>query len=557
MITKFIHKHILFFISAVLVTATLVAYEPVRNNGFLGYDDDIYVTENSHVSGGISFESIKWAFTTGHAGNWHPLTWLSHMLDYQLFGRNPAGHHIINLFFHIMNTLLLFWVFQRMTGAVWQSAFVAAAFALHPLHVESVAWVAERKDVLSTLFWMLTMAAYLSYVKRPSAGRYLLTLLAFALGLMAKPMLVTLPFVLLLLDYWPLVRFKKLQPCQSSRYEKASNWFLVVEKLPLFVIAMASSVITFIVQQEQGAMDALERLPLNIRMANVLTSYITYISKMIYPSHLAVLYPHQGRDFALWYVLVSLGILILVTIIALLLGRRKPYIFLGWFWYLGTLVPVIGFVQIGAQGMADRYTYVPSIGIFIIVAWGAAELAARRRYRRFILVVSAAVILVVWGMCTFLQLRYWKDNSTLFAHTLKVTRNNYIMHNNYGMVLLEQGQYEEAIKHFNETLRLRPTCFSAYNSLATVYIKQEKYNEAIECRIKSLAIEPNQPLIWYHLGLGYGAVGKYDQAIQSFNKALQLKPDLREARQGMAIALKLREKAKTNESIRKKEKEPW
>ncbi|MFA5239651.1 MAG: tetratricopeptide repeat protein [Phycisphaerae bacterium] len=537
-------------IYAVLAVSTFIAYEPVRHNGFLNYDDDRYVTENPYVNGGISFESIKWAFTTGHASNWHPLTWMSHMLDCSLFGLNPAGHHIINLIFHIANTLLLFWVLQRMTGAVWQSAFVAAAFALHPLHVESVAWVAERKDVLSTLFWILTMAAYLSYVRRPSAGRYLLTLLAFALGLMAKPMLVTLPFVLLLLDYWPLDRL------QDSRNNEVIRWpniyHLIWEKVPFFALSAVSSAATFIAQRGGGAVVQMGYLPPGFRIANASASYVNYVNKMLYPVSLSVLYPYHSTELS--QVITNFIELAAVSAFIIYMSRRYRYLAVGWFWYLGTLVPVIGLVQVGSQAMNDRYTYVPSIGIFIIAAWGAAELLAKWRYRKIGLAITAGIVLTMLLVCTRIQSRYWQNSLTLFGHAAAVNEKDPLVHLAYGKTLLKNDRIEDAVTHFNETLRLMPASFEAYNGLGMVFIKQGKNDDAIACFAKSLSIKPNQPVIHYSSGVAYLAVDKYDEAIRNFKDALRLKPDFREASQQMAMALK--EKAKTNESVRKKEKPP-
>ncbi|MEE9371337.1 MAG: hypothetical protein V3W45_07715, partial [Sedimentisphaerales bacterium] len=364
-------QKIILLVYLALALATAIAYEQVRHNDFVSYDDFAYVTENPDVSSGITRNSVIWAFTSVHVGNWHPLTGLSHMLDCQLFGLDAFWHHLTNLFFHIANTLLLFAVLKKITGAVWRSAFVAAAFALHPLHVESVAWLAERKDVLSGLFWMLTIAAYIRYAQCPTIRKYLLVVLVFALGLMAKPMLVTLPFVLLLLDYWPLGRFQwspesiseVSTPSESidTGYQKVTTFRLLSEKIPLFVLSAASSVVTFIVQKSQGAVMAMEIFPVRLRIANALVSYTGYIDKMLYPSRLAVLYPFSG-DILTWQPIVSLLLLAIISAGVIYAARRSPYLAVGWLWYIGTLVPVLGLVQVGSQAMADRYTYLPSIG---------------------------------------------------------------------------------------------------------------------------------------------------------------------------------------------------
>jgi len=519
-------------IYVVLILATVIAFEQVRHNEFVNYDDDVYVTENRHVNGGISRESVFWAFTTfagPDIGHWQPLTWLSHMLDCELFGLAPGWHHLTNLLFHIANTLLLFWVLRRMTGAVWPSAFVAAAFALHPLHVESVAWVTERRDVLSTLFWMLTIAAYIRYAQRPGIGRYLPVVLAFGLGLMAKSMLVTLPFVLLLLDYWPLGRFQ--WPRNFALRSKTPGWGLIAEKIPLFVLVLVSSVFALI-----AAGAAAWNLPLNYRIANALVSYVTYINKMIYPSNLAVFYPHLGDSLPALQAIVCFIKLAVVSAVVIYMARRRRYLIVGWLWYLGTLVPVIGLVQVGSQAMADRYTYLPSIGIFIMVAWGAAELFSKWRYRKIGLGVSAGIVLAVLLICTRMQVRHWQNTFTLFGHARKVTRSNPITHNNYGYSLLERGQLDEAIREFREALRLEPKHSKAHNNLGSVLIMKNKISEAIEEFREAVRLKPDFPDACSNLGLAYARLGKYELAIENFDKALQLRPDWPEVYNNLGLA---------------------
>jgi tetratricopeptide (TPR) repeat protein len=540
-------------ICVALALATIIAYEPIHRNDFINYDDDEYVTENPQVTAGITRESLIWAFTTPHVANWHPLTSLSHMLDCQLFGLNAFWHHLVNLLFHIANTLLLFWVLQRMTGAVWASAFVAAAFALHPLHVESVAWVAERKGVLSGFFWMLTMAAYIGYAQRPAIARYMLVFLFFALGLMAKPMVITLPFVLLLLDYWPLERFQlKLQTKRNTSRKiksaglncpSSSFWRLVIEKIPLFVLAIISAVLTLVFQRIGGAIKSTEFLPINLRLANAAVSYIRYIGKMVWPTHLAVFYPHPGANLPLWQPILALMILAGISAVIIHIGRHKRYLTVGWLWYLGTLVPVIGLIQVGSQAMADRYTYLPSIGIFIVVTWGAVELTAQRQHRRFILAISAAVILVVLGVCTLLQLRHWKNNSTLFGHALKVTRDNHIMHSNYGNALMGKGQYEKAIEHFTEALRIDPQYLKArgnlamaFNKLGVALQKQNKVDQAIEKWKQAIQFDPEHGNTYYNIGLALAGKGRHEQAIKYFKQASQQKPDWHEPYNSLGLA---------------------
>jgi len=531
--------HVL-LIYVILALATIIAYEPVRHNDFISYDDYAYVTENPQVRGGITLESVVWAFTTSHKANWHPLTWLSHMLDCELFGLNPSRHHLTSLLFHIASMLLLFGILKRMTGAILPSAFVAAAFALHPLHVESVAWVAERKDMLSGFFWMLTIAAYIRYAERPSIGRFLPVVLALGLGLMAKPMLVTLPFVLLLLDYWPLGRFqwmhqsgKRAPPSFKSgnvTYQKATAWRLIGEKIPLFVLVVASGVVTFIAQQSAGAMLPVERLALSYRIGNALVSYVLYIGKMIYPSSLAVFYPHPSTRLPPWQPIFCFIVLVVVSAGIIRTALRHRWLAVGWLWYLGTLIPVIGLVQVGSQAMADRYTYLPSIGIFIMVAWGTAELLTRGRLRKIGLGISAGLLLAVLLICTRMQVRHWQNNLTLYKHVLAVTENNSIIHNSFGCALFEKGQLDEAITQLKEAVRISPKFSLARSNLGRVFLKQGKVNEAIVCFKEVLRIRKDLPDVHHYLGLAKVKQERHDDAITHFNEALRLKPDYINAR---------------------------
>ncbi len=449
-----------------LLSVTLAVYWQIGDHQFTNYDDTLYVTDNPHVKPGLAGGSVIWAFTATEEANWHPLTWLSHMVDCQLFGLRPRGHFLTSLFLHLANVLLLFAVLKRMTGALWRSAFVSALFALHPLHVESVAWVAERKDVLSTLFWLLTMLAYARYVERPTRARYVLTLVAFTLGLMAKPMLVTLPFVLLLLDYWPLDRMayggkgddppKRTRKRTHSCEQRLPLSRLVWEKIPFFALAAISSVVTFSFQQRAGAMADMEIFPLSSRIANALVSYLRYMGKIIWPSDLAVLYPHPGTSLPLWWGAAAGLALLGLSILVVLVIRRRPYLAVGWLWYVGTLVPVIGLVQVGVQAYADRYTYVPLIGLFIMIAWGVPDLVGRWAQTRTVLAVLAATALAALTACTWIQLGYWKDSVSLFTHTLQVTTKNYVAHNNLGNALADRGEVEAAISQYTEALRIKP-----------------------------------------------------------------------------------------------------
>ncbi|UCF42822.1 MAG: tetratricopeptide repeat protein [Planctomycetota bacterium] len=522
-----------------LALATFVAFEQLRNNEFIDYDDDHYVTKNQHVIGGITRDSVSWAFTTTHAANWHPLTWLSHMLDCELFGLHAGWHHLTSLFFHIANALLLFWVLNRMTKAVWPSAFVAALFALHPLHVESVAWVSERKDVLSSVFWMLTMAAYVMYAERPGIGRYMMVFLALGLGLMAKPMLVTLPFVLLLLDFWPLGRFPATQPqLVKSYYQKATAYRLIGEKIPLFVLSVASCAVTYAIQKSSGTVAPIELLPLNARIAGALVSYVSYIGKMIYPTHLAVLYPHRYASMPDWQPSASFIILTLVSVATIYAARqRRRYLAVGWLWYIGTLVPVIGLVQVGPQAMADRYTYLPSIGLCIILAFGAAELLARPAYRRIVLAVLAALTLAALLIGTRKQVRYWRNSLTLFKRTLAVTKDNYTMHNAFAFALSSQGKLDEAVSHYRKALDLIPYDAETHLRLADTLRLQGELNHAISHYRQAIRNKPDYAKAHNDLAYALRTQSRLDEAVSHFRQALETKPDLAPALNGLAQIL--------------------
>ncbi len=524
------YRVVLIFVALALVT--FVAFEQVRHNDFVNLDDNVYVIGEPHISGGITVQSVFWAFTKPYAAFWHPLTSLSHMLDCELFGLNPQGHHITSLLLHIANTLLLFWVLKNMTGVIWPSAFVAAAFALHPLHVESVAWVSERKDVLSTLFWMLTMAAYLRYVKHPTTGKYLLTILFFTLGLMAKPIVITLPFVLLLLDYWPLGRLQTGQIVDDSnrQAQKSANlysqrqvfYWLVFKKVPFFVLSAVASVVAFLVQKGQKAV--MLNLPLSFRIANGLVSYVSYIGKTVYPGRLACSYPLPSGGLPTWQPMVCFIVLIAVTVGVVYAAKWRRYLVVGWLWYLGTLVPVIGLVQVGSHAMADRYTYLPLIGVFIMVAWGAAELSDRWRYGKIVLGVSAGIVLTAMLMCTRMQVRYWRNSTTLFEHALDVAGNNSLILCNLGYTLQYQGRLDEAISRYNQALEVNPNSFQTHYNLGNVLSSQGKLDEAVSHYREALRIEPNFVEAHNNLGNALGSQGKFDEALVQFREALRVRP---------------------------------
>jgi protein O-mannosyl-transferase len=548
-----------------LTAVTLLAFWQVNHCEFIDYDDDVYVTANSHVQKGITIEGIRWAFTTGHANFWHPLTWLSHMLDVQLFGLSPRGHHLTSLLLHIANSLLLFLVLNRMTRALWRSAFVAALFALHPLHVETVAWVADRKDVLSAFFWMLTMGAYLFYVEHPRLPRYLAVVLFFTLGLMSKPMLVTLPFVLLLLDFWPLHRFEQKMPVpniwhkvkepasEEGRKGKSKKkhavkgtvkaqqlatpaaqpadvngqWErirpLLREKIPLFALTVLASVAAFIAQQKGGAVGSIEAFPLSERVSNALVSYTLYIAKMIWPSSLALVYPHPG-SWPLWHVLGAVFIFIAVTTLAVRWATRFPFLPVGWLWYVGTLVPVIGLVQVGSHGRADRYTYIPLIGLFIIAAWGIPELLKRWRFRKEVLVALSASSLVGLVMATWTQVGYWKNSITLFDHTLNVTDHNGLIHNNRGAVYSRLGDYARAIEDFNRAIEIYPKDAVAHNNRGIAYGNLGNRAQAISDFDRAIEIDPSYAAAYNNRGNAYGNLGNHTRAIRDFDRAIEIDP---------------------------------
>ncbi len=522
-----------------LIVSTLVVYWQVSDHDFINFDDPDYITENRDVLSGLTKKGFTWAFTTFHSANWHPITWLSHMLDHELFALDPGKHHLMNLLFHLANTFLLFIVLGKMTGAPWRSGFVAALFALHPLHVESVAWISERKDVLSTFFWMLTMWAYVRYAVRPRFGRYILVVIFFALGLMSKPMLVTLPFVLLLLDYWPLGRLQMRHVNTGGNFletDTSTLSWLIWEKIPLFALTGASSVVTFLVQGKGGAVQSLVTLPLSIRLSNIVIAYVGYIRKMVFPNDLAVIYPHIGT-LAMWQIGV-IGLLLVCFSAMLVMGaQRRPYLAVGWLWYLGTLIPVIGLVQVGAQSMADRYTYVPLIGLFIMCAWGVPDLIEKWRYRRVALSISAGILILGLMMCTWFQVTRWKDSPTLFTHALNVTKRNWMAHYQLGMARAEQGKLEQAIAHYSEALRIKSDFGLAHSNLAGVLLNLGRIKEAIGHSTEALKIKPDYAKAHTNLGTALAYKGDINAAIKHYSEALRIDPNSRETHINMGILL--------------------
>jgi protein O-mannosyl-transferase len=526
------HREIL--ISLLLVLVTLSVYWPVRHYEFINYDDPIYVSGNDFVLHGLSREGIVRAFSqlTGERTYWHPVTWLSHMLDCQLFGTNAGAHHLVNVCFHAANAVLLFLVLIRMTGAGWRSAVVAALFAWHPLQVDSVAWVAERKNVLSTCLALLTILAYVRYVRRPSVGRYGLVAAGFALGLMAKPMLVTLPLILLLLDFWPLQRFQGL----TLAAQASIGFRLVGEKLPLLALSVISSVITIVGHAQLKALSAADELPIGLRLANALISYARYVGKMIWPVNLAVFYPYPDA----WPPWAAIGAglwLVGSTTVVIWLARRRPYLAAGWFWYVITLVPVIGLVQAGSQSMADRFTYVPLIGLFVMLVGLVADLKSgwpQPVAAKAILTVAALSACLV---ATHRQLRYWRDSESLWTHALLCNSENYTAHKGLGAALVEQGRMTEAIPHFNQVLEHDPKDADAHNNLGYIFITTGRINEAMAHLGRAITINPNYADARYNLGLALSQMGRMDEAMALWQEAIKLEPNHAKAHNNLGIAL--------------------
>ncbi len=505
----------------VLAVATLLVYGGVFNHQFVNIDDPVYVDRNPHVQSGLTPQSIKWAFTTTRAEFWHPLTWLSYMLDTQIFGVQPAGYLLTNLLLHIFNTILVYLIFIRMTGNPWQSAIVSALFGLHPLHLESVAWVAERKDVLSALFWMLTTYAYIGYVKRPGWPRYVAVCLGLILGLMAKPMLVTLPCVLLLLDYWPLGRF---DPAKSPAARLPSALRLIREKIPLFIIAAVFSLIAFQIQKAAGGIDPSDQYPLAGRITNAVWSYAAYMFKAIWPRNLAVFYPFPEHVPVL-EVAGAACLLALLTALAFKWARRCPFFIVGWLWYVGTLVPVIGLVKIGDFALADRYMYIPIIGLSIIIAWGLPEILAGLPRKRAVMATAAIAALAGLTLATYWQVRVWTNSFSLFTHALQVTEKNYYAHYGLGQAWAGQGQWDKAASHFLKAVEFNPTKATLQMDLGRVLARQERFDEAAVHLTKAIDIRPQLPSAHFYLANVRAAQNQFEQAVYHFSEALKLEAD--------------------------------
>jgi protein O-mannosyl-transferase len=533
---------------ALLGVAVLVAFWPALRCGFVYYDDQDYVLHNQNVQHGLNWQSIKWALTAVDAANWHPLTWVSHIIDCQVYGLKPAGHHLTSLLLHLGNAILLFLLLNRLTGAFWCGAFVAAMFAVHPLRVESVVWISERKDVLSTFFWLFTVAAYVRNAEefkvqptfaKATAGKrlkfrvfYALALVLFALALMAKPMAVTLPFVLLLLDYWPLGRMK---------FGAGFSWKLILEKIPFFLLAAGDSVTTFLIQNHFGVVKTLTRFPLGVRLAYIPVAYMSYLSKNFWPVGLAVFYPHHVLG-----ILEVTGAFCFLAVVSILVVRRlraQPYLAVGWFWFLGMLVPTIGLVQVSSQAMADRYSYLPTVGLWIMLAWGVRDLLSGRPSLRAAAALAGGLAVVACLVCTPLQARYWQDTRTLFMRAADVTDHNYLAYYNLGCYAKDDGDYAQAIIYFKKALSAEADNAPladharAYNNLGYAYLHDGEISNAVAGFERALELQPRYPEAYYNLGRAFLTNNQPDVAVDCFQHALVLDPNVAEIHSKLAFAL--------------------
>ncbi|MFZ0794058.1 MAG: tetratricopeptide repeat protein [Candidatus Korobacteraceae bacterium] len=566
------------WLGVLLVAATVAVYYPVHTHPFANLDDGPYVFSNPHVRSGLSWETVKWAFTsfgsvTPDVPDWHPLAWLSHALDTEIFGFNAAGPHDENLLLHVLNVGLLFWLLQRATGRIGRSAMVAALFALHPINVESVAWISERKNLLSMTFFLLALAAYRWYARNPQVGRYLVVAALFALGLMAKPQVITLPFVLLLWDYWPLQRLalrpslfanrqnnwgetsggkrtanSEERPSDEGQQAKSTERFLwlVLEKLPLFALAAGSAIITLKSQLAIGGIDVDKSVSFSIRLGNAVVSYVRYLGKAFWPSSLALFYPHPGTSLQLGQVLAALVVLLAISGLVVW-KRRHRYLLVGWLWFLGTLVPMIGLVQVNRQAMADRYAYISFIGLFLMISWGAAELAEQRHLSPVWLRGGSVAVLLVLAALTYRQVGFWDDNLTLWSHTLEVTHGNYLAENIVGSMLMDRGESDAALPHLEAAREMNPSDASAYMSIGAYEQQHGKPQQAIEQYQKTIALTDDavQRNLWLRsttfarMGSAYRQLGDFAQAQQSFRKALETNPGDGQLWLGLGIVTQL------------------
>jgi Flp pilus assembly protein TadD len=541
-------------IAAGLTIMTLAIYAQVIGHQFISLDDDLYIKENSMVNRGVTPAGIAWAFTTFYAANWHPLTWIAHMIDSQLFGMNAGGHLLVNALIHAANTLLVFWLLLRTTHARWPSALIAALFSLHPLHVESVAWAAERKDTLATFFGLLSLIAYTRYAEARSRSLYAWTAMTLALGLLAKPMLVTWPFVMLLLDYWPLRRFDITSPREVA----TRIWRLVREKLPLFAIGIVSAVITSVAQSHGGTVRTFVDVPIGLRLSNALVSYAKYLLLTFWPHDLAVYYPFDLTGIPAWQIIGATFVLVGTTALCVFQAKTRPYLIVGWFWFIGTLVPVIGIVQVGGQAMADRYSYIPSIGLFIALVFGLADAVAgisdagrprevrpdRDRRSRlqlspkaFVVATTTGAVLLVLATLTYAQIHRWRDSVTLFQHTLAVTPPNLIVEHNLGLVLGRSGSYDEAAAHFEKALQIKPDFYDALLNMGITRSQQGRLPEAIDYFQAAIRSRSNASKAHMELGLALAKQNRNDSARDEMRRAVELAPEDADTRANLGLIL--------------------
>jgi len=548
-----------------LTAATLALYAPVTHSTFVNFDDDAYIIHNAHVRAGLTWNTVKWSFTQFEEGNWHPLTWISHALDVDVFGLNPAGHHLVNVFLHVINVAILFYLLQSATGCTWRSLVVAALFAVHPVNVESVAWVAERKNVLSMFFFLLALLAYGWYARSPQFRRYGLMLFLFLLALMSKPQVITFPFLLLLWDYWPLGRMAIHSKAGVSEHRPAIRQFsalwLVLEKVPLFLLSAASAVVTMMAQRSGHALRTAADYSLLNRLETAVTSYVRYMGTAIWPSGLAVFYPHSTSLFPMWQVVAALLLLILATAVTLWRWRERPYLLVGWFWFLVAMLPMIGLVQVGGQALADRYVYIPFIGLFVMMVWTVTEWAGGRRIPAAWLAITSAIVLVALAAVTHRQIRFWRDTPTMWRRALDVTQDNFVAHTNLATYLDQQGQVEEGVVHLRAALAIKPDDppallglgtyeqqhgdlpdavelyqmvalhavnpelrFTAYSNLGSAYRQMRDYADAKDYYEAALRISPGRPIAMVGLGLIAQHDGDYVEAIRQFSNAMAVEP---------------------------------
>jgi tetratricopeptide (TPR) repeat protein len=523
------HRKQILIVYIALTIVTLAAFWQVHQYEFLIIDDNFYVTANSFVQSGFTLEGFRWALNTTYFGLWHPLTWLSFMFDYELYGLNAGGYHVTNVILHVLSTLLLFWLFNRMTGSVWRSAFVAGLFALHPLHVESVAWVSERKDVLSGFFWMLTFCFYAYYTEKPVIRRYLVVLFCYVCALMSKPMVVTLPIVMLLLDYWPLGRLQSdNRQLSKTKISGIIPLWQVKEKIPLIILSAIVVAITLYPRSNHYHPICMEYLPLNSRLANAPVAFVTYLGKMFWPDILSISYPFPDQ-LPLLQVAGAVLLILIITAAVIAAAKRWPYLFVGWVWYSITVLPVIGIIQVGNEAMADRYTYLPSIGIYIILAWGIPLLFQREDMHKKIFFPAGMIVLAILAFLSWNQCGYWKNSVILFSHAMQVNKNNYLASDFLGVVMFGEGKNQEAIDYFAKTIRLKPDFVGGYIGRGLSYCRIGQYQLAINDYDEAIGIEKNYAVAYHERGTAYNGLGQNQRAIEDYNKAISLRPYFFEA----------------------------